>query len=231
MSAVAIIPARGGSKRIPHKNIIDFHGKPMIAWTIEAAKKAGIFEKVYVSTDETEIAKIAMEHGANIVIRKGYSDDQTTVQTATINTLKQIERENNETYDTVVQLMACCPLRTDREIQQSYLTYIITKTKFQLSCVEFDFMNPWWASKLDKYGKPDPLFPEALKQRSQDLPKLYCVTGVVWIANIQALYEANTFYGKDYTMFPLPLQASIDIDEYKDLELAKLMYFAGKGTA
>ena len=227
MSVVAIIPARGGSKRIPRKNIIDLCGKPMIAWTIEAAQQAQIFDKIYVSTDDVEIAAVAKFYGADVIIRDGYSDDQTTVQQATINTLKQIEEQNQEKYSHVVQLMACCPLRTSEDIKESYRRFIYTETDFQLSCVEFDFMNPWWAVKL-KYGTPTPLFPEALKMRSQDLERLFCVTGAVWIANIEELLKQGTFYGKDYKMYQLYFTSSIDIDEFKDLLLAKALFKAGR---
>jgi CMP-N-acetylneuraminic acid synthetase len=227
MSTVAIIPARGGSKRIPHKNVIDFMGKPMIAWTIESALQSNIFDKVYVSTDDFEIATTAIYYGADFILREGYSDDQTTVQQATIHTLKEIKKKRNESYDIVVQLMACCPLRTSRCIQESYWWFTHAKTDFQLSCVEFDFMNPWWAVKLND-GVPTPLFPKALKMRSQDLEKLYCVTGAIWIANVEALYKQGTFYGEGYQMKPLPFIHSIDIDDYKDLKLAESLYIGGK---
>jgi CMP-N-acetylneuraminic acid synthetase len=117
---VAIIPARGGSKRIPKKNIIDFNGKPLIAWTIEAAKKSGLFEKIIVSTDSEEIAEVAREYGAEVpFLRDTAADDHSPVSEATLRTILQLE-EAGEFYDEVVQLFAVCPLRDDVDIINSY---------------------------------------------------------------------------------------------------------------
>lgn len=218
---IAVIPARGGSKRIPHKNIIDFCGKPMIGWTIEAAVKTKKFDKIYVSTDDKEISDVCRNYPIDVLRRNGYSDDHTTVQQATIKTLKQIEQEKGQTFDTVVQLMATCPLRTAEDILNALYNYNITKSQFQLSACEYDFLNPWWALRLDENNKPRPLYPEALKTRSQDLPKLYCPVGAVWIADVKELFKQQTFYGKDYDIFPIDFKHAIDIDTYDDLETAK----------
>lgn len=103
---IAIIPARGGSKRILKKNIIDFNGKPMIAWTIEAALKSQLFSKVLVSTDCEETADIARAFGAEVpFLRRGYSDDITPVSEATLDALLQAEKFWNLDFDTVTQLI------------------------------------------------------------------------------------------------------------------------------
>ena len=216
MRTIAIIPARGGSKRIPHKNIIDFCGKPMIGWTIEAAINSGVCDKIYVSTDNEQIADACRKYPIEILIRSGYSDDQTTVQQATIRTLKQLSISDG----TVIQLMACCPLRTSMDIKLAYLNYLQIKSKFQLSACQYDFTNPWWALKLVN-KKPRPLFPKEIKMRSQDLKELYCPVGAIWIANIKALFKADTFYAKGYDLYPIEFTRAIDIDTFKDLKLAR----------
>jgi CMP-N-acetylneuraminic acid synthetase len=213
---IAIIPARGGSKRIPHKNIVEFCGKPMIAWTIEAAIDSGMFDKVCVSTDDKQIADVCRKYPVGILMRNGYSDDQTTVQQATIKSLQQLDIKEG----TVVQLMACCPLRTGMDIKMAYLNYLQHKSKFQLSVTQYDFTNPWWALKLVK-GKPKPLFPKEIKMRSQDLAKLYCPVGAIWIADIKSLFKANTFYAKGYDIYPIEFSHSIDIDTYTDMRIAE----------
>jgi N-acylneuraminate cytidylyltransferase len=219
MRIAAIIPARGGSKRIPHKNIVGFCGKPMIFWTIEAAIKAGIFNDIYISTDDEAIAKECSIYPVEIIKRRTCNDDHSTVQQATIATLEQISDERDKEYDVVIQLMANCPLRDWADIVESWEHYKKKRRTFQLSCTEYGFTNPWWAVK--EHENPKPIFPKALKMRSQDLEKLYCPTGAIWIANVQELMECGTFYGPGYSMFPLEFIHSLDIDDYNDLRLAE----------
>ena len=228
MRIVAIIPARGDSTRLLHKNIIDFCGKPLIVWTIEAAVRTLLFDKIYVSTDDEEIAEVAAKYPIEVLLRNpGYSDNYTTVQEATIRSLKQIEQERGESYNTVTLLMACCPLRTAPDIVQAHVKFNECNRTFQLSACEYDFLTPWWAWKLTKKGKPNPLFPKEIKMRSQDLPKLYCPVGAIWIAKVKELYEANTFYGPGYDICPIEFTHAIDIDTENDLHIAKALMIAG----
>lgn len=225
IKTVAVIPARGGSKRIPGKNIIDFMGKPLIAWTIEAAVKAGIFHRVIVSTDDEKIAAIATEYGIDVpFLRKEANDDVSPVSVASISALKQAEKHWDEEYDVVVQLMANCPLRGSVDVLEAYNNFIADDLSFQLSAFKFGWMNPWWAARLDNSRKPEFIFPEALKKRSQDLDELYCPTGAIWIARVDKLFKENTFYGNDYRFFPLDWKAAVDIDSYDDIEFAKAVY-------
>lgn len=218
---IAIIPARGGSKRIPNKGIIPFNGKPMIAWTIEAALTSGVFDKVIVSTDSELIAETAQQFGASVpFLRKSHFDDISPVSEATISALDQAEAHYNESYDTVIQLMSNCPLRGADEIKVAYENFVIKNLRFQISCFQFHWMNPWWAASLDHDGLPKVLFPEALKQRSQDLPDLFCPTGAIWIAKTNALRNANTFYGEDHRYFPMHWIPAMDIDTPEDLLMA-----------
>ncbi len=215
---VVVIPARGGSKRLPKKNIIEFAGKPMIAWTIEAAKEA-LNAHIYVSTDYEDIAEISRMYGAKVVMRRTGNDDKTTVQQATIITLEQIKDELGIEYDYVVQLMACCPLRTSDDIRRAFENFRAGGYDFQLSCYN-DTLAHWDVRLKDKY-KPEALHPESLKTRSQDLEELYRVTGAIWIANVAELLQQGTFYGKDYTFYPIDELHAIDIDEPKDLIIAR----------
>ena len=111
MSVIAIIPARGGSKRIPRKNLIEFNGKPMIQWTIEAAIKTKIFDDIFVSTDDMEIAELSRGCGLNVpFLRESHFDDESTVSDATIGALSRLSSVSNRRYEKVVQLMPNCPL-------------------------------------------------------------------------------------------------------------------------
>tara|TARA_B110000003_G_C16645952_1_gene532069 strand:- start:699 stop:1382 length:684 start_codon:yes stop_codon:yes gene_type:complete len=221
---VAIIPARGGSKRLPGKNIIDFCGKPMIAWTIEAAKKSKLFEDIIVSTDSPEIASVAIKHGALVpVLRKSASDDISPVSEATIHTLNQLENLGFK-YDVVIQLFAVCPLRNSYDIKKAYNFFLQKNAKFLISCFKYVGMNPWWAVELEDGFKPKKIFNDTLNKRSQDLPTLFCPTGAVWIADIQNLKKENTFYGKNYIFWEMNWKRALDIDSQDDIELGKKLF-------
>ncbi|MFA5130457.1 MAG: acylneuraminate cytidylyltransferase family protein [Patescibacteria group bacterium] len=224
MKIVAIIPARGGSKRIPKKNIYPFCGKPLLAWTVIAALKSEVFTDVYVSTDAQDIAAVALEYGAKVIMRKRGNDDQTIVSLATIYSLQQIEQEQGEKYDIVFQLMANCPLRDADDIRHAATHFDISGTDFQLSCFSYDYANPWWALKIADRYSGQALHPEALKTRSQDLDTLYCPTGAIWAAKVPHLYEAGTFYGPNYTLVPMKKSShAVDIDEMEDLIFAEAL--------
>lgn len=218
---IAVIPARGGSKRIPRKNLVDFCGKPMIAWTIEAALGSAQFDTVLVSTEDEEIAQVARKYGADVpFLRQRYHDDLTPVSAVVLDVLEQLKSRFGKEYNQVVQLMANCPLRTSRHIEESISNFNATGFEFQLSCTRFGWLNPWWAFRLNETG-PEPLFPQALQQRSQDLAPLYCPSGAVWIATTQALLRDASFYGRNFQLYPLDWRAAIDIDEPEDLEFAR----------
>lgn len=223
MKRIAIIPARGGSQRIPKKNIVDFMGKPLIAWTVESAIESKLFNKIVVSTDSIEIARVSYEYGAEIpFLRKGSSDDRSPVSAATHETLTRILDEG-EVYDQVVQLMPVCPLRDAVDIINHVEFFQMSKTNYLLSCYEMTWANPWWSFKLDG-NKPAEVFPGAIKKRSQDLETLYSPTGAIWMANVKPFLNTKTFYGPGYQFFPLKWKSAVDIDTYEDLAFAKVLY-------
>lgn len=222
---IAVIPARGGSKRIPHKNIIEFCGKPMLAFTILAAQESKLFDRIIVSTDDEDIAKVAEQYGVEVpFFRNRHNDDYTPVSEATIFSVEQASMYYQEVYQNVIQLMANCPLRTADDILAAYRNFKKHDFDFQLSCFKFGWMNPWWAVKLKEDYTPYKLFDVSTNKRSQDLESLYCPTGAIWIAKAEKLKQYGTFYGKNYKMFPISVKSAIDIDDYDDLEMAT--YFA-----
>lgn len=223
--AIAIIPARGGSKRLPKKNILDFFGRPMIAWTIQAALESECFDRVLVSTDAPQIAKVAKHWGAEVpFLRQTAADDYTPVSEATITALNQARAYWQEDYETVVQLMPNCPLRSAKDIQMALAAFAASAANFQISCFRFGWMNPWWSVTLTDDRQPQPQFPEAQMQRSQDLPPLYCPTGAIWIAHAIALRQAASFYGPGHQFHPISWTSAVDIDDAEDLEFARAVY-------
>jgi CMP-N-acetylneuraminic acid synthetase len=221
MKRIAIIPARGGSKRIPKKNIINFQGQPMISWTIQAALDSGCFEEVLVSTDSEEIANIAIIAGASVpFLRNENADDFVPVSHATISALKQAETHWQTNFSEVVQLMPNCPLRNAEHIRDAIRHFIEQKIDYQISCFRFGWMNPWWAVSLDDDFLPKHIFSDAKMKRSQDLDQLYCPSGAIWIARRDSLLEAETFYGPGHRFFPMKWEAAVDIDDMDDYRMA-----------
>ncbi len=229
MKHIAIILARGGSKRLPRKNILDFHGKPMLAWTIEAALLSNQYERVLVSTDDEEIAQIARSFGAEVpFLRNSAADDLAPSSEATLAALRQAELHWGENYDVVSQLMSNCPLRDATDITASVQNFIDQKVPAQLSCFRFGWMNPWWAARLSGSGVPDYLFPKAKISRSQDLPPLHCPSGALWIARVPALKKSKTFFTPKHILHPLTWVSAMDIDDDADLEMAKACFLIKK---
>lgn len=225
MKHIAIILARGGSKRLVRKNILDFHGKPMLSWTVHAALQSGQFDRVLVSTDDPEIAEIGRSAGADVpFLRDSASDDMSSSSDATISALKQAEAYWCERYDVVSQLMANCPLRDKEDISGAIKNFLDQKAESQISCFRYGWINPWWAAKLDARGAPDYLFPEARLARSQDLPQLYCPSGAIWIARTSTLMSEKTFYTSKHILYPLNWISAMDIDDESDLEMARVCF-------
>ncbi len=219
---LAIIPARGGSKRIPKKNIIPLGGKPMIHWTIEAALNCPYIDKVLVSTDSLEIQEISEKAGAEVpFLRVKATDDISPISEATLSALEQAE-EFWGGFDVVVQLMANCPLRATSVITEAIEKFYSDDRQAQISFFKYGWMNPWWAHKI-KDDCPQPLFYEALKNRSQDLEDLYCPTGSVWISSTKKLTEFKTFYSPGYCSYIIDWVSAMDIDDYDDLNMAEAM--------
>jgi N-acylneuraminate cytidylyltransferase len=229
MKIIAVIPARGGSKRIPKKNIIDFMGKPLINWTIEAAKNSKLFDRIVVSTDCSEIAEVAKGCGVEVpYLRDSSSDDNSVVSEATLVAIRQTEKFYKEKYDIVVQLMANAPLRDEYDIQDHVNHFVDSKKNFQISSFKFGWMNPWWSFKLKNEGGFDWMLIEGIGKRSQDLDELFCPTGVIWIAKVDALKKAKTFYGPDFNFFEINWKHAVDIDNFEDLEFAKAVFILNK---
>lgn len=221
---LAIIPARGGSKRIPKKNIIPLAGKPMIQWTIEAAKSCDYIDRIVVSTDSEEIRQVALNSGLDIpFLREFAADDVAPVSEATLACLEQSEAEWGS-YDIIIQLMANCPLRTSEVITQGIEKYFLNNEQPQISYFKYGWMNPWWAHTVDKYDHPHPIFPDAIKSRSQDLEELYCPTGSIWIINAKDLKKYKTFYSPGYKSFVIDWLSALDIDDEDDLKMAQAAF-------
>ena len=169
MSSIAIILARGGSKRLPGKNKRMFYGKPLLAWSVEAALNSGHFDKVILSTDSQEIAEIGLEYGAEVpFLRKCAYDDNSSSSEATLAALGQAEEYWGMSFAVVAQFMANCPLRASRHVSSAMNSFLESGASSQISCFRFGWMN-----HSSQIGFVDVLNDVlARSSRSQDLPIL-----------------------------------------------------------
>ena len=223
-SVIAVIPARGGSKRIPRKNLVEFAGKPLLAWTIDAAVASGIFADIIVSTEDRDIAETARTLGAKVpFLRVASFDDHSPVSLATIEAVNQYREYAGNFPDVVVQLLPTCPFRTPKDVILSVSEFVEKGRELQISCGGFGFQNPWWSLSLQAGGSGTSLFPNALQERSQDLAQLYCPTGAIWIARTEALLATGSFYGPQTCYVPLNWLSSFDIDTVEDLKIASIL--------
>ncbi len=223
---IAIIPARKGSKRIKNKNRSLFHGKPLIYWTINAAKKTGIFRHIYVDTDCNKIKKLALSYGAEVPFlrKKKFSSDFTSVNMSTYQFVKRIKKVHSIDIKNIFQLMPNCPFRNYRDIIKSYKKFVNLKSKSLISHVKFHFSNPWWAIKI-KDGKTEKIFKRAYKKRSQDLPELITPSGAIWIVDCVNFMKKKSFYLDNYDFFLLDWKNGIDIDTVDEMKISKSLKF------
>jgi CMP-N-acetylneuraminic acid synthetase len=233
-ASIAVIPARGGSKRVPGKNVKPMLGKPLIAYTIEAALQSALFQRVVVTTDSEEIAETARRFGADVPFlrSKDLADDHTPVSAATVDVLEHLDPAG-DVFGFACQLMANCPLRTTADIMDSYTQFVETDADSQLSVVQYGWQNPWWALRRDAEFRLEPLFKEYITQRSQDLPELFCPTGAVWWAKTPVLRREGTYHVRNRTGWAMPSwERALDIDTEDDWALAEaLMELARKRRA
>jgi len=222
---IAVIPARGGSKRIPRKNVRPFEGKPIIAHTIASALESGLFEQVVVSTDDAEIAEVARQNGAKVPFLrdKQLADDFTPVSEVTTDVIRRIDPDGDK-FAIVAQLMPNCPLRTSRDVIDSHKQFEETASESQISVVRYGWQNPWWAMQQNERYELQPLFQEQMSQRSQDLPELFCPTGAIWWARTNVLRRTKTFHIDGRTGWEIPWQRGIDIDSLDDWKLAEALF-------
>jgi N-acylneuraminate cytidylyltransferase len=224
MSVIAIITARGGSKRIPRKNIKDFCGKPIIAYSIKAALESGIFDHVMVSTDDEEIASIAREYGAEVPFMRSEktASDTATTRDVLEEVLNKYE-ELGEKIDSFSCIYPCAPFVTGKKLRECYS--ILKERKARLVCpvVSFSF-PPQRGYVLDDEEKLTYKYPEFINTRSQDLEKFYHDCGQFYFWDKEAFDKGNDYiYQKAVPMF-VPETEVQDIDNQTDWEIAEIKY-------
>ena len=217
---LAIIPARGGSKRLPRKNILDLNGKPLIAYSIKAGLKSKYIDKVMVTSDDDEILSISKHYGANTIQRPiELANDTATTFDAIKHTI-----DNCETYDYIVLLQATSPLRDEKHIDEAIELLESKKADAVVSVCEMDH-SPLWSNTLDEsLSMKGFLKDEVLNTRSQDLENYYRLNGAIYICKTHKLLEEKSFMLKnDIFAYVMDRESSIDIDEEIDFRMANML--------
>ena len=217
---LAIIPARGGSKRLPRKNILDLNGKPLIAYSIEAGLTSRFIDKLIVSSDDSDILEIARQYKAETLQRPDFlAEDTATTFDAIKHALESVEK-----YDYIVLLQPTSPLRDAGHIDEAIRLLDEKNADAIVSVCEMEH-SPLWSNCLDNSLSMEGfLKDEVLNKRSQDLETYYRLNGAIYICKVDKLLEEKNFLlKKNIFAYIMSREHSIDIDEKIDFDIAAVI--------
>ncbi|MCX8059006.1 MAG: acylneuraminate cytidylyltransferase family protein [Spirochaetes bacterium] len=219
---IAIIPARGGSKRIKGKNYFPLNGKPLISWTIESALKSKYIDKIIVTTDDEKIKNICERYNIIIDQRPSYlSTDNASTDDVILYIIKKY---NIDKSAFIILLQPTSPLRNEKHIDGA-IDFLINKSaNCIISVCEVDYPLQWCNKLPSNLSMSNFIKKKFLNKRSQDLPKYYRLNGAIYICKVDQYLKHKTFFiKKDIYGFIMNREDSIDIDEFFDLKLAELV--------
>jgi CMP-N,N'-diacetyllegionaminic acid synthase len=218
---LAIIPARGGSKRLPRKNIMELAGKPLIAWTIKAALYSKYIDKVVVSSDSPEILDVSKKYGANTIKRPL---ELATDIANSFDTVKHTIENLNDKFDVVILLQPTSPLRTQKHIDEAFKLMSENNADAIISISE-TIHSPLLSNTLPINGSMDNFLSKSvLNKRSQDLKKYYCLNGAIYICKVDVLMGEKTFFIiNNIFAYKMDRENSVDIDNITDFRFAEYL--------
>ena len=219
MRVMGLIPARGGSKGILRKNVRPIAGKPLIAWTIEAALKSPLLGMVVVSTDDAEIAEIARNYGGQTPFLRPaeLAGDETPGIDPVLHALRELPG-----FDAVLLLQPTSPLRTTDDIDDCIRLAEAKNARCLVSVCCAD-RHPCWMYQLDAEQRLQPFVRGKHVTRRQDLPKVYAANGALYFARTDWLEQNRTFMTPETMAYVMPNERSIDLDNLLDWKLAELL--------
>jgi CMP-N,N'-diacetyllegionaminic acid synthase len=219
MSTFALIPARGGSKGIPRKNVKLIAGKPLIVWTIEAALRSSLLNAVVVSTDDPEIAAVALQAGAQVPFMRpaALAQDQTPGLDPVLHALNQLPQ-----YDSVLLLQPTSPLRTTDDIDGCLNLAIQKKTPSVVSVNEAG-THPYWTFRLSADQTMVRFVDTAPVARRQDLPEVFSLNGAMYFAEANWLRRSGSLVGVETLAYVMPIEHSVDLDTPFDWKFTELL--------
>jgi len=219
---LAIIPARGGSKRVPKKNIRLLTGKPLIVYTIETALKSRYLNRIVVSTEDEKIARISKKYGAEVIKRpKIFATDKAKTVEAVFHVLKVLKRKKYRP-NLIVLLQPTSPLRKSDDIDKAIDIFLQNKCESVVSVCEMEPSPYWFFGIKEKYLKPI-LGRKNLLKRSQDLPKIYVINGALYISTPKIIRKYKSFYSSKILPYIMPKERSVDIDDEIEFKLAEII--------
>jgi pseudaminic acid cytidylyltransferase len=223
MKSVAIITARGGSKRIPRKNVKAFNGKPIIAYSIEAALTSGIFDEVMVSTDDIEIAEVAKQYGALIPFLRSSktSDDYATTAAVLREVLEKYEQQGL-TFEYACCIYPTAPFVSATKLIHAYKTLVELKADSAIPVTRFSF--PIWRSFKMENGKVSYNWPEFAPKRSQDLPPAYHDCGQFYFLRTSVFMQTGKLVTENTIGIEVPETEVQDIDNEEDWKIAEIKF-------
>jgi CMP-N,N'-diacetyllegionaminic acid synthase len=217
---LAIIPARGGSKRLPRKNILDLCGKPLIAWSIEACLNSKYLDKVVVSSDDDEILNISQTYGCDILKRPN------ELATDTSPNFEPLSHAINcfPNFDYFLMIQPTSPLRQSWHIDEAIEYLFAKKADAIISVCEAEH-SPLWSNSLPDDLNMSEFLPEiATGKRSQDLPKFYRLNGAIHMCDTNIFLDTKTFFLKDKAYaYIMDKKYSVDIDDELDFKFAEVL--------
>lgn len=219
---IAIIPARGGSKGIPQKNIKKLGEKPLIAYTIEEALRSKYLAHTYVSTEDPEIATISKKYGATVIERpSSLAEDSSKTISVILHAIDYLER-NNIYPQIIVLLQPTSPLRNSEDIDTAIKLYLENECDSVISVCEPD-NSPFWCFTFNgKYLHP--LFDQRyINTQRQDLPMVFIPNGAIYISSPESIRRLESFYGERTIPYCMPPERSIDIDKPLDFVVAEVL--------
>lgn len=228
MRRIAIIPARSGSKGLKDKNIKELSGKPLIAYSIEAALASKMFDKIFVSTDSQKYADIAIQYGADAsFLRSEENSSDTAGSWDVIREVISKLKDMGEEYDEVMLLQATSPLRTVEDIVKSIELLHEKKGNAVVSLTECDH-SPIWCNTLPEDKSMDNFDREEYKDLPrQMLPKFYRYNGAIYLVTAEELHNKEHMLEKGCYAYVMPQNRSIDIDTALDFMIAETIMKAG----
>lgn len=217
MKILALIAARGDSKGLPNKSILNLGNKPVITWTIEQAKECTYIDNVIVSTDSNAIADIARQYGANVPFMRPQilASDSSKIMDVIIHAITSVESMEKK-YDILVLLQPTCPLRKASDITKAIEIYFDKKAEAVVSVTETEH-NPLWANILPADRcMSNFIRPDVLNKNRQELPTYYRLNGSIYISSFDYIRRNKSFFGEKAYAYVMPRERSIDIDSIVD---------------
>ena len=227
---MAIIPARGGSKGIPHKNIKDLNGKPLIAWTIKESLKSKYIDKLIVSTEDKEIAEISKKYGAKVPFLRPaeLALDSTPGIDPILHAVKWFKNRNCN-FDYVMCLQCTSPFRTYDQIDEA-IENLFKKDADSVVSVCENEITPYWMKKIKNGKLKDFLDEDVFYVRRQDVPKVYRLNGAIYLAKTQLLLNIKNWYTENTIPCIMDEISSIDIDNMLDFKFAEFLMKENKNA-